>query len=472
MTKPLNPDEVRIHDAALHAVVKRAGLRETEALALTLKDLHLGGKDPRLEVWDEDLEHHQVVPLDDVTQRALVDWLLLRPDSPSTLLFGDEEGRPLTEAEARRRIARLDRRQASQPRPPHTKIPTLSPDEIQAEHLPDLDAAPSAGPPAPPFSPRPPRGRPEPASPPPAEAEAPAAEPAGEVEEEPAAAPFEREAEFEPGEEAPAEAPAFEDELPEPEPEAKPAPTRLVYTPIITTGVLLVCCVGALTLAILQGENIYNRLLGRAPGDEGTPVAVATRPPDAGTAAQAESPAPTPAATPSATSAPSPTPTAPPTETPTPLSTETPTPPPTPVPATDTPTPEPTATPAPTQPPAPPPAPSPTAPGFKYPAPTLGEPAADQIFNEGNTIDLTWQAVNLAGDEQYAVRVIYFHENEAVYRGQQVRDPIWTVPLAFFHEADGPEFRYTWFVFIERVNPDGSTTPISPESERRDFYWR
>ncbi|MFQ5577208.1 MAG: hypothetical protein ACE5G8_09510, partial [Anaerolineae bacterium] len=134
-------------------------------------------------------------------------------------------------------------------------------------------------------------------------------------------------------------------------------------------------------------------------------------------------------------------------------------------------TPAPTATP-PGAPAPPAPSPTPTA-GFKYPAPTLISPDPDFVFIAGNTIELKWQPVaELAGNEQYAVRVVYFHNAEVVYRGTNLKDTHWTIPLEFYHDADGPEFAHTWYVYIEAVQPDGSSVPVSPESEHRGFVWK
>jgi hypothetical protein len=181
-----------------------------------------------------------------------------------------------------------------------------------------------------------------------------------------------------------------------------------------------------------------------------------------------------------------PTPTLPSTDTPTPLP-PTNTPPPTdtatPTPIPDTPTPAATDTPTPTETPEPtdtpqvveeestePPA-TPT-PGFKYPAPELVEPKDGFTFIRGNTIVLRWNPVNLAPDEQYAVRLVYTYQGQPTYQGANIKEPEWIVPLSLFGQIDGPDNRYQWFVVVERLNDDGSGTAISPESERRTFTWK
>jgi hypothetical protein len=45
------------------------------------------------------------------------------------------------------------------------------------------------------------------------------------------------------------------------------------------------------------------------------------------------------------------------------------------------------------------------------------------------------------------------------------------MPDRLFYAADGPELQYRWFVFVERDNPDGSTTQLSPESQTFLFQW-
>ncbi|MFQ5611156.1 MAG: hypothetical protein ACE5H9_03390 [Anaerolineae bacterium] len=498
MTDHNSTDSSHAHDVALHELVKRIGLSEAEAAALTLNDLSLGGNEPSIHVWDEARGGRREVALDEATHRALVNWVLVRADSASPLIFPGEEGDGLTEAEVKRRVARVERverRRAARPATKAPAPPSLSETEIEEERLPDPKTlfAPAPPPPAP-FTVQQPSSRPETVRPPaePVEEAIAAEEPELVAEEQPAVAAGEVPAAiedevlvsepsiFKMGRPEAGETPEAEPETPQDEPWSEETRPRPFYTPLLTTGILTVCCLGGLALAILQGENIYNWARGFLPPGEAAPVAavspsptpfIADSPvlPTPTTAAPTDTPAPTPSPTPT----PLPTDTPPPDDSPTPVPTDTlppPTPPPT---ATATPTPQPTDTPASeTAAPPEPPGPTPATPGFKYEAPVLLDPPPGFEFIQGNTIDLTWQEVDLAGDEQYAVRLVYFHQNEVVYRGQQVRQPIWTVPFDFYRDADGPEFKYTWFVFIERVNADGSTVPISPESEPRDFFWR
>ena len=130
-----------------------------------------------------------------------------------------------------------------------------------------------------------------------------------------------------------------------------------------------------------------------------------------------------------------------------------------------TPSEEPTTTPEPT-------AAEPQAPAFRYAAPTLVEPAND-IMVPGEVVVLKWEPVSeqLADDEWYAVRLVYFQQGEAVYQGDRVKDSEWRVPSDFRYQADGPELRYEWYVFVERENGDNAATAISPESEILSFRW-
>ncbi len=78
---------------------------------------------------------------------------------------------------------------------------------------------------------------------------------------------------------------------------------------------------------------------------------------------------------------------------------------------------------------------------------------------------------DLAGNEQYAVRLIYKHNTEIVYRGNSTKETTWTIPQELHHDADGPEFDHEWYVFVEEIQPDGTGIPVSPESEHWHFKW-
>jgi len=108
---------------------------------------------------------------------------------------------------------------------------------------------------------------------------------------------------------------------------------------------------------------------------------------------------------------------------------------------------------------------------FKYPAPVLLEPA-DHGAVQGKLCILKWEPVGpLADDEHYALRLIYLQQGQPVYQGDQLTTTDYRMPERFYYQADGPALEYKWFVFVERTNPDGSTTQLSPESETFVFRW-
>ncbi len=194
---------------------------------------------------------------------------------------------------------------------------------------------------------------------------------------------------------------------------------------------------------------------------------------------------PSPIPSPTATLPPTNTPTLlPPTDTPAPNDTPTPVPPPTepPPPPTDTPIPTDTPLPPDTPTPEPPPATSPPTetptpeasptPAMKYETPVLLEPEDGFGFIGGNTLVLRWEPVDLAPDEQYAVRLVYRFNGQTTFQGTNLKEPQWTIPLSLYGQIDPPDNLYEWFVVIERLNSDGSGTAISPESERRTFTWK
>ena len=118
--------------------------------------------------------------------------------------------------------------------------------------------------------------------------------------------------------------------------------------------------------------------------------------------------------------------------------------------------------------------PSPTytrQPRFKYPAPVLLQPADESVVTGVNAL-LQWESVEgLVDDEGYAVRLIYWQQGEPIYQGDWVKSPDWRIPEDFYHQADGPELLYHWYVFVERKNADGSGTPVSPKSEELIIRW-
>lgn len=446
---------------ALYALIHQTGLSEAEAAHLTLEDLHLAGTDPNISVWDEETGQQRTVHLSASTRNAVVTWMLLRPDRPVKLLFpgNDEDG--FTEEEIKEMLADYTPPDEAQPA---SSPPPVSAQTVLEEGLPTMGPWPSR-PTSPPFRTTPPPFSPEQIG-----------------QERPADAPEVTDPTSGPERTTPPSSrqrPDSPPELAEATPEStSKASRRRSYLSIII-GVLAILGCGGLAV---WGLTFFPSQMSRLTGEGETPVAEveATATSTATTSAVSTSPVGTPTVQPTATPEPielptsSPTDTPPPeltespapTNTPTSIPTETPSPAP-----TDTPTPTPTDTPQPAPPPTSQPAP-PGASGFKYSAPQLISPEPNARFIAGNTIDLKWASVGeLANNEQYAVRLVYFHETEPVYKGDQLQDTQWTIPLELYHEADGPKFEYFWYVYVERVQSDGTGIPISPESEHRFFTW-
>lgn len=115
--RTLDADELRLLldaskelGALEHAVIAlaaTAALRKGEVLGLCLDScLSLHGEDPRVEIRrtvyrrrlreaTKTLSSKATVPLCDTARNALADWLLVRPDTDSPLVFCTKDGRPL-----------------------------------------------------------------------------------------------------------------------------------------------------------------------------------------------------------------------------------------------------------------------------------------------------------------------------------------------------------------------------------------
>lgn len=441
---------------ALYALIHQSGLSEVEAAHLTLEDLHLAGTDPNISVWDEETGQQRTVHLSASTRNAVVTWMLLRPDRPVKLLFPGNDEDSFTEEEIKEMLADYTPPDEAQPA---TSPPPVSAQTVLEEGLPTIEPLPRR--PTPPFWTTPPPFSPEQIG-----QERPTGAPESTV----------------PTSGSERTTPPSSRQRPE-QAEATPestskAPRGRSYLSIII-GVLAILGCGGLAV---WGLTFLPSQMSRLTGEGETPVAEveATATSTATTSAVSTSPVGTPTVQPTATPEPIELPTSSLTDTPSPELTETPAPTNTPISIpTETPSPEPTDTSTPTPTNTPQPAPPPTSPpappgtsSFKYPAPQLISPEPNAHFIAGNTIDLKWESVgDLANNEQYAVRLVYFHEAEPVYKGEQLQDTQWTVPLDLFHEADGPKFEYFWYVYVERVQSDGTGIPISPESEHRFFTW-
>lgn len=560
-----------IINKTLQTLVQHNRLTPEEVAQLRLSHLHLAGKNPSISFTPEGHQEPKVVVLDMDTHRALVSWLVNRPDSTSDFLFPGSGGEAMSPAEIQHALEQAEAstsapRPASAPPVPTTPpeaevpaaeaapppsasrpvrplsrpemgapppgvgaasaafVPPTAPEEEEPVSIPLPASAPMSSPPPTPPSgppspsrpvapPRPPSGpmsRPEP-PPSAASQDQPISTPPGEKEPLEQAAKIDQtmmaakkpEAHAVPPLEKPEEQtlvaakmagsakkeakvePPLAVKKVQPPPAAskdrptaqqvsgRPSPRSRLLVPGIIALVLVcaVCLAGGWFIGQSESGSQFLASLGLPSASSQTePTPEATE--GTGGAVVFESALPTPTLPPTdtptllpATNTPPPTDTAtltPIPNTPTPAATDTPS-------ATETPVP--TDTPEvvekePTKPPAAP------TPGFKYPAPQLVEPKDSFAFIRGNTIVLRWNPVNLAPDEQYAVRLVYTFQGKPTYQGANIKEPEWIVPLSLFDQIDGPENRYQWFVVVERLNDDGSGTAISPESEHRSFTWK
>lgn len=454
---------------ALYHLIHTAGLSAAEVANLTLGDLALSGAEPLIHVWDEKTGGRRHIRIEEKPRNALVAWLLVRPDRPTTLLFYADDDEGLTPAAIEGLLAGFV--------PAGGKAePPVTAHTIQAEKLPHVGPLPGRqGPPPFKVAP-PPRSGPERISR--------SAPPSAPPESLPVSAPAEMPEGAKtiispqpvtPAQTTPPEKPAQPEKNAPPTAGANPKMVRAFALGL--GGLVLLACFGLIIAGALFLPEQIARWRGQpeVAAITETPVAAASAP-AMDTPVATATPAPT--DTPSPEPTPTPTPSAP-TETPTPLPTNPPSP--TPEPPTDTPSPEPptatpeppTATPVPAVAPVKPTAPQPTPTvGFKYAAPELISPEPDYVFIQGNTLELSWKPVSeLAENEQYAVRLVYTHNAEVVYRGTNLKETRWTVPMTLYHDADGPEYLHTWYVSVEAIQADGTGLAISPESEHRKFVW-
>lgn len=115
--------------------------------------------------------------------------------------------------------------------------------------------------------------------------------------------------------------------------------------------------------------------------------------------------------------------------------------------------------------------PTPT-PTLEYAAPILVSPETEVRIPANEEVLLKWNPVGtLAENERYAIRLIFVENGEHKWDGHQMRSTSWVLPRDFLYRVDGPEFKFEWFVFVEKVEENGQTVPISSNSEIRVFYW-
>ncbi|MCS7259745.1 MAG: hypothetical protein NZ765_03055 [Anaerolineae bacterium] len=518
----------KIRDETIRALNRALGLTPQQISSLRLSDVHLATRSLALATDayapGDAPEKPQELVLDEQTQRALIAWLVVRPDGPNDHLFPGSEWEGLDtsiieqilgvvveekavasdqaapaapagvvpfpgEAEApealpkgatsleeiealRQELAAVDEGWSplAKPQPSHvatpppegSAAPTTLPETVvrRAEPAAPTPSAPPRPAPVQPAPPSPPPPPPRPVRPavvarsrvsrPAAPKPTPTVKPSAPRTPAPRAVP--------PRVSQPIEASTVEE-------------GRRPISPLLAAAAVLLviaCCAASIWgIVWLVGGG------GAGPGwlaqalPAGLVSAIATPTPT-----PTETPPPTPTATSTATPVPTETPT------PTPMPTETPTPiiepPPTPTPiiivVTATPTPEPPPTPrrVPTDTPVPAEPPQPT---YKYPAPKLLEPENGGKVG-GRLAYLKWEPVGpLAEDEWYAVRLIYLQQGQPVYQGDNIKETTWQVPERFYYQADGPALLYRWYVYVERKNPDGTATQLSPNSEEFVFRW-
>ncbi len=512
-------------------LVKQVGLTPAELAQLRLSHLHLAGKSPNLNFVPAGNDQPKTVALDLEAHRALVGWLVARPDSKGSYLFPGVQAEPMPIEDIERLTLDAGNTTSTAEQPP---VEAVTPEPAPPRSV----QPPPFGPPG--FRPEPPPFRPEDMGPPPLErldatlVSRPQAAPAPEGSDKvdlplptaaprpPAPPPESGESDTIPDEPA-APLPAAGGQPPrrvpfpgspeagrlgtkvgavQPQPpesiskitaekaaqKARPLDQKPAWRTYLLPGVLglvvlpcLVCAAGGWYFYQNDAASGWlTALIGPAETSEPAIASLETVEAEEQVTDVFESPV----------NSPLPTPTLPPTATATATVSPTPTPLPTNTPVqTDAPAPQPTNTPPPTDTPAPTNTPTNTAtpappaatatpadtptPAMKYGAPVLREPEDGYSFIQGNTLVLRWEPVGeLAPAEQYAVRLVYRFNNAVTYQGANVKETEWTIPLSMYGQIDGPEYLYEWFVVVERLNDDGSGTAISPESEHRRFVWR
>jgi len=114
----------------------------------------------------------------------------------------------------------------------------------------------------------------------------------------------------------------------------------------------------------------------------------------------------------------------------------------------------------------------PTAMIDTYETPVLLNPGPETRFSGGQELVLEWRSVGTLGkNERYAVRIIFNVGDKVIYKGDQLKETTWIVSREFQQQVNGPERKFTWYVYVERDTGGESAVQISPDSERRVFYW-
>jgi hypothetical protein len=78
----------------------------------------------------------------------------------------------------------------------------------------------------------------------------------------------------------------------------------------------------------------------------------------------------------------------------------------------------------------------------------------------------------LLPNEYYVVRLRYSYQGSEQFGGGNTTGASWAVPLDLIDKIDGPDYRFEWWVFVERKDGENKYVPISPNSETRSFIWK
>ncbi len=146
----------------LQVLVGKVGLTPVEAAQLRLSHLHLAGKNPNISFTPAEGEPAKTVELDLEAHRALVGWLVARPDSKSDFLFPGSGEAAMAPAEIEQALEGRPATEPARPSKPPVDRPPVSPEATVASNSrPAPSPARPMAPPAP-SRPMPPLSRPEP----------------------------------------------------------------------------------------------------------------------------------------------------------------------------------------------------------------------------------------------------------------------------------------------------------------------
>lgn len=155
----------------LHLLVRKIGLTPAEVAQLRLAHLHLAGKSPNISFTPAGSDKPKTVELDLDAHRALVGWLVARPDSKSDFLFPGSHAGAMDTAEIEQAVEAIAgpakaEAAAETPEEPAAPPPAAAPPPPPSPPPPPpVDATMAAPPPF--FRPEPPPSRPEMGPPPP-----------------------------------------------------------------------------------------------------------------------------------------------------------------------------------------------------------------------------------------------------------------------------------------------------------------